>query len=60
LADLIKQEMQFKGDIFFTNEQREGDPLHWRADTSAINALGFSASSGFDKYLTEIVAWATR
>lgn len=60
LADLIKQEMQFKGDIFFTNEQREGDPLNWRADTSAINALGFSASSGFDKYLTEIVAWATR
>jgi len=43
--------------IEFSGEVRAGDPLRWRADISAIRALGFEPSLSLDDGLAEYAAW---
>ncbi len=38
----------------FNGQTRAGDPLHWRADLSKINALGFSPSISFQEGIAEV------
>ncbi|MBO9701642.1 MAG: NAD-dependent epimerase/dehydratase family protein [Sporocytophaga sp.] len=45
----------YKGEILFTQQVREGDPLNWRADINKIKELGYfqkiSIESGLSIYL---------
>jgi UDP-glucose 4-epimerase len=41
----------------FSGEQRLGDPLRWRADVSAIRALGFEPRMPIERGLAEYATW---
>lgn len=43
--------------LSFTGEVRAGDPANWRADISALQALGFTPSYTFETGIKELAAW---
>lgn len=58
LASLIVQTLGGKSPITFTGEQREGDPLRWRADIAKLSALGYRHQMPLDKGIRDYVEWA--
>ena len=55
LADILLEEMDYKGKLFFSGNERIGDPINWQADISLIKELEyepkFSIRSGITQYL---------
>jgi len=55
LAETILNHLDFKGDLIFNGEFRKGDPIHWRADISKLQATGYKyeidIEQGVDKYI---------
>ncbi len=43
--------------VTFNNSTREGDPLNWQADISAITRLGFTPSVGLDAGIRKLADW---
>lgn len=46
------------GRISFLENSREGDPLHWRADITLLESLGYKKSINLADGLTEYYGWA--
>lgn len=44
--------------IFFSGEEREGDPLNWRADITKLKNLGYEKKVDFKEGVAEYIAWA--
>lgn len=57
VAELIVEALRPGTTIEFTRETRLGDPLRWRADISAIGALGFAPSVPIEAGMTEYADW---
>jgi len=51
VADISEQRLSFSG------EQKPGDPLNWRADTSRLNALGYVQSVPLDVGIKGYFEW---
>ncbi len=44
-------------EMHFSNVQRQGDPVHWRADISKITALGFQPKVEFENGIKSFAKW---
>ena len=49
--------LNYKGEVHFTGQNREGDPLYWQADIGKIAQLGYIQSIGFDEGVKRYVEW---
>ncbi|WP_028981227.1 NAD-dependent epimerase/dehydratase family protein [Sporocytophaga myxococcoides] len=47
----------YKGEIVFTQQVREGDPLNWRADISKIEELGYSQKVDIESGISMYLKW---
>lgn len=43
----------------FDGQRTAGDPLHWRADLTRLQALGFSPAVPLEEGLRDVAAWAS-
>jgi len=41
----------------FNNQQRIGDPMHWKADITNVRSLGYESKYNFAKGIQETVTW---
>lgn len=57
LADTLLEEMQYKGKLFFSGNERKGDPANWKADISRIRALNFEPKFSFRAGSKRYVQW---
>ncbi len=46
--------------LSFTGEIKAGDPLHWKADISRLQSLGFTPAMPLEQGVEEYVAWFRR
>lgn len=53
----FSQALGWRKEIQFSGEARAGDPVAWRADISALKALGFEPRFDLQKGLTKISSW---
>ena len=53
----LLRKLGVKRELVFSNEVRQGDPLHWRADISSLAALGFTPTFDMDAGLEVTAAW---
>ncbi|GEO09907.1 NAD-dependent epimerase/dehydratase family protein [Segetibacter aerophilus] len=47
----------FKGDVRFGGQQREGDPINWRADISILKQFGFEPKYQLEVGLKKYIQW---
>jgi nucleoside-diphosphate-sugar epimerase len=53
LRDCLESDQE----ILFGNEHRQGDPMHFWADTTKINGLGWFPRKNIDSGIEEYVSW---
>lgn len=56
-ASMLVAELREGIAIKFNQHVRKGDPLHWRADISALTSLGFNPSVDFGDGIRLLAAW---
>lgn len=59
LADRILRQLGREVSVCFDGVQTPGDPLHWRADTSRLRALGFQPRVPLERGLESFAAWCS-
>lgn len=57
VATAILEEMRVDTPLRFDGAVHAGNPTHWRADISALNALGFAGEVPFDAGVAAYAAW---
>lgn len=57
VADFFEQYFGRGKKIHFNGQQKKGDPLNWRADISAISAIGFKCSTALQEGITSYINW---
>ncbi len=57
LADTMLDEMNYKGELLFSGNERKGDPINWRADISLIRSLNFEPKSSIKAGTKLYVQW---
>jgi UDP-glucose 4-epimerase len=57
VAAIFEECYQGRKKISFSGEVRQGDPLNWRADVSAIKALGFNSSVPLKQGIDDYIKW---
>jgi len=57
IAGIFERCYEGKKKISFSGEGRKGDPLNWRADISAVQALGFGASVPLKEGIKNYISW---
>ncbi|MCL2794425.1 MAG: NAD-dependent epimerase/dehydratase family protein [Microbacteriaceae bacterium] len=57
LAESLRNVAGSVAEVEFSGEVREGDPLHWRGDISALAALGYSPQISLLDGLTSTFEW---
>lgn len=57
VAEILLGHLGWTGNLTFSGEHRKGDPVHWRADTSRFDALGFSPMVAIEEGLREYAKW---
>lgn len=50
--------LNWKGELIFNGELRQGDPLRWQADTSTILSFGYHQSVTLESGLHKYIQWA--
>jgi dTDP-glucose 4,6-dehydratase/UDP-glucose 4-epimerase len=57
VATLFFKELDNHINFVFSNEQKQGDPLYWQADISALQALGFVQTVSKEEGIKRYVKW---
>ena len=60
IAELLLRSYGGTQKISFSGESKPGDPLHWKADISRLQALGFSPAVALEEGIQQYVAWFRR
>lgn len=47
----------WEGQLVFTGEAREGDPINWRADITKLKSFGYSPKFEFKAGIEEVAQW---
>jgi dTDP-glucose 4,6-dehydratase/UDP-glucose 4-epimerase len=58
IAQILLNEINFKGTLNFSGQIRKGDPLNWQADIIKIKKLGYLPTVNLIDGIKEYVAWA--
>lgn len=58
IAEIFNKELGLDREIFFNNEVKPGDPLHWKADISKLKALGYHQKTAIESGIKKYVLWA--
>ena len=56
-AAVFFEETGWKGKLLFSGEEKQGDPLNWKADTEKIRSLGYVRKHTFREGLKKYSAW---
>jgi UDP-glucose 4-epimerase len=56
-ANIFLKNIGFKGTTKFDGKNRIGDPLHWNADVSLLNAMGYQQQIHFEHGIKEYGKW---
>jgi UDP-glucose 4-epimerase len=57
VATLFFKELDNSINFDFSNEQKQGDPLYWQADISALHALGFVQQVSIEEGIKRYTKW---
>jgi UDP-glucose 4-epimerase len=57
LADTLLEEMQYRGRLIFSGNERKGDPINWKANISRIRTLNFEPKSSIKAGTKLYVRW---
>jgi dTDP-glucose 4,6-dehydratase/UDP-glucose 4-epimerase len=57
LATELLGQLGYTGSIVFDGTARAGDPLHWQADISGLQSLGFHPQFSLSQGISECVPW---
>lgn len=61
IKDIVKEfthQLNWKGEIYFTNQERGGDPVNWQADISKISSFGYTQSYSIEQGIKNYISWA--
>lgn len=56
-TEQFTQQLDWKGKLHFTQQQRLGDPINWCADITAIQEMGYQPKYSLAEGLQEYVVW---
>lgn len=57
LSTILLQEIDFKGELVFSGNERKGDPIYWQADISLICKLGYEPKTTINAGIKKYVTW---
>ncbi|MBC7888324.1 MAG: GDP-mannose 4,6-dehydratase [Ferruginibacter sp.] len=57
LAELFLKEIGYRGELVFSGNERAGDPINWRADTTKLTALGFEPAILLETGIKNYIKW---
>lgn len=60
IATLMKNALQYPGEISFNGAGRPGDPLYWEADIAKVNELGYNQQVSIETGIRTYVEWAKK
>jgi UDP-glucose 4-epimerase len=56
-AKILLSALEYKGKLRFSQQQRTGDPLRWRADIEQLQRLGFEPKYSLNQGLQNYATW---
>lgn len=56
-VETFTKELEWKGEIIFSQTIRKGDPLNWKADISTLKQLGYQQTYSLQSGLKEYIQW---
>jgi UDP-glucose 4-epimerase len=56
-AKILLSALEYKGKLRFSQQQRTGDPLRWRADIEQLQRLGFAPKYSLNQGLQNYAIW---
>jgi UDP-glucose 4-epimerase len=57
ITSIMLKEIAYEGELFFSGNERTGDPIHWQADISNISKLGYEAQTSINSGIKKYVSW---
>jgi UDP-glucose 4-epimerase len=57
IAEIFERNSAGSRKISFNGNIKKGDPLHWKADITAVKKLGFDVTADFESKIIEYINW---